>query len=175
MLVITGGQEKAMAGLEGICGETEATLLLISSGLFYYFMCMNISVYVHACTPSVCLLPVEVRRRHRSPGIGVTGEPPCGSWESNLGHLQEQQVLLTIWLSSQRSQALTLGKKRLWIGGGSQLWRGQKARDVARRQHKKGQWYERVCVYPSQGHFCFVSDLEIGSQSVVEAGFDLNM
>jgi hypothetical protein len=79
MLVITGGQEKAMAGLEGICGETEATLLLISSGLFYYFMCMNISVYVHACTPSVCLLPVEVRRRHRSPGIGVTGEPPCGS------------------------------------------------------------------------------------------------
>lgn len=38
---------------------------------FYLCVC----VYVHVCVTCVCVL-VEVRRQHRKPGPGVTGESP---------------------------------------------------------------------------------------------------
>jgi hypothetical protein len=44
----------------------------------------------------------ETRSRQASSplGTGITGnsEPPCGCWESNLGPLEEQVVILTVEL-----------------------------------------------------------------------------
>jgi hypothetical protein len=42
-------------------------------------------------------MPSEDRRGHWSPWSGVVDgcEPPCGCQESNLGPLQEQQLLFT--------------------------------------------------------------------------------
>lgn len=45
----------------------------------------------------MCAVPSKTRRRYEIPLLGtvVTGELPCGSWELNLGVLQEQPVFLT--------------------------------------------------------------------------------
>ena len=52
----------------------------------------------------VHVVPMEARDGGsvRSPGTGVIDgcEPPCGCWESNLGPLEEQQMLLTAEPSS---------------------------------------------------------------------------
>ena len=54
-------------------------------------MCMNVWHHEHMC--AWCLQRSE---GVRSPGIGIIDgcEPSYGHWEPNLGHLQEQQVLL---------------------------------------------------------------------------------
>lgn len=50
------------------------------------------------CLPLLCLVLVEVKRRHQILWTGVTEgcEPQCGFWEADLLFpLQEQQALLT--------------------------------------------------------------------------------
>lgn len=45
------------------------------------------------CTPHACLVPTEVKIPRN--GLINCCEMPCGFWESNLGPLQDHQVLLT--------------------------------------------------------------------------------
>jgi hypothetical protein len=54
------------------------------------FACIYIYIYPHVCL-------VSVAKRVRYSGAEVTDgfEPPIGCWDSNLGPLQEQPVLLT--------------------------------------------------------------------------------
>ena len=49
------------------------------------------------------VLPIYVCEGARSPGTGAMDscERPCGCWESNLGPLEEQPVLLTVEPSPQ--------------------------------------------------------------------------
>lgn len=62
----------------------------------FYFMCMNVLFAHYVFLLHVCLVRVEVRRGHRSPGTRVMEgcEPHAGGfWESNLCPLQEQACL----------------------------------------------------------------------------------
>lgn len=47
--------------------------------------------------PHACLVPLEVGRGTGSPGVAVTGDrgPPHDFWETDVGPLREQQVLMS--------------------------------------------------------------------------------
>lgn len=59
-----------------------------------YFVCMDV---LPAYAPHMCLVPEEAKRDVRASGTrGIEScEPPCGSWESVLGPLEEQSMPLT--------------------------------------------------------------------------------
>lgn len=72
--------------------------------IFRYFIlhvCVFVCMYVYA--PHVCQCLQRLQRCTRSPGIRLTDgfEPPCGSWEPDLGPLQAQQMFLTAEFSFQ--------------------------------------------------------------------------
>ena len=60
--------------------------------------------FVYVCVPCACVLSASKGQKEsfRTLRTAVTGgcQPPCGSWESNLGPLQEHRVLLTSNISS---------------------------------------------------------------------------
>lgn len=60
-------------------------------------MCIDCLACTRLYAPCLYLVSVGVRRGCLTPGTGgVDGcESPCWLWESNLGPVQEQQVLLT--------------------------------------------------------------------------------
>lgn len=62
---------------------------------------------VYICTPPVFLVPVEKRALNLL-GLVWQREPPCGWWESNLGPVKEQQVLLTAEASLQFQHSVLL-------------------------------------------------------------------
>lgn len=72
----------------------------VCSGPFFffnnllYFVCMDV---LPAYAPHMCLVPEEAKRDVRASGTrGIEScEPPCGSWESVLGPLEEQSMPLT--------------------------------------------------------------------------------
>ena len=65
--------------------------------LFHDLLCVGCSAYMHGCASHVCLMLKETRRGHQPPWNWVIYgcEMFRGSWELNLGPLEDQPVLLT--------------------------------------------------------------------------------
>lgn len=67
-----------------------------------YIYSFSFSVYgcltcMYVCVAHVCLVPLGARRGGWNPGTGITDgwKAPYRCWESNLGFLEEWQMLLT--------------------------------------------------------------------------------
>lgn len=73
---------------------------------FYLFIYLKYFMYMDALLASMCVHHLHAWYPRRPEGIGASGtgyELPSGCWESNLGPLEGEPVLLTTELSLQPS------------------------------------------------------------------------
>jgi hypothetical protein len=105
LAVMTGGENQGIDRThEKLCAFPCAFRFPSSGNFFLNFIlcvwvfCLNVYVYTYyVCT----WCPQRSQEGIISPGTGGKGcsEPPCGSWEPDLGLLQEQHMFLTTELS----------------------------------------------------------------------------